>query len=149
NRKWDWYQIGGRWSGFLRVNEMADTAQRGEHSLLDNDPVDEPHTADIASVSDIDFEGMDLEVNIKIEEFWEKYNKFHAGELKDDHWVEYDIRGTLDDIGLIKCLDEGVRHDNGEWARKPQFEELPFTLDDLKTKYRWHWEFGTWAVLDN
>jgi hypothetical protein len=148
NAKWDWYQIGGRWSGLLRVNEMADTAQRGEHTLLDDNPIDEPHTADIASVSDIDFEGMNLEVDIKIEEFWDKYNKFHTGELKEDHWVEYDIRSTLIDVGFIKIVDEGERNENGDWVRKPQFEELPFTLEDLKSKGRWHWEFGTWAVLD-
>ena len=149
NKKWDWYQVGGRWSGLLRIKEMADTALRGEHSLLNDNPIDEPHTADIAAVKDIDFEGMELEASVKAEEFLEKYNKFKAGELSEDTWAEHDIRSTLFDLGLVDTLDEGVRHDNGEWARKPVYEYLPFTLEDLKTTHRWHWEFGTWAVLDN
>lgn len=155
NRKWDWYQVGGRWSGLLRVKEMAETAERGEHSLLDDDPVDEPHTADVASVADIDFEGLDLEVDIKIEEFWGKYQRLQrikAGEEagEKDDWWEYDLYSTLIDLGLRKVVKEGERDPKTrEWITKPEYEDIPFTLEDLKANHRWHWEFGTWAVLDD
>jgi hypothetical protein len=56
--KWDWFQIGGRWSGFFKLKPGA-LGQKGERSLLatPGEPED-PMSADIARKGDIDFEGM-------------------------------------------------------------------------------------------
>lgn len=179
NKKWDWYQIGGRWRGLLRVKEMADAAY-GERSLVatscaqeNGDPngylTDQPHEADIAMVKDIDFEGMDLEVDGKIEEWWkeyEVYKKVQAGELtyeeagEDFRWVSFNMPRTLQNLGVIRCIEKRkpMEDENGEpildedgrqkWT-DGVFEESELTLEEVKEKYRWNWEFGTWAVLDN
>lgn len=57
NAKWDWYQIGGRWSGFFKAKEGATTAVLGERSFLDRSPKKKGR-CDQAQKKDIDFEGM-------------------------------------------------------------------------------------------
>lgn len=64
NAKWDWYQLGGRWAGFLllKTADKGRTVQagRGTQSLLDkSDPYEgNPLRADYARLGDIDWEGM-------------------------------------------------------------------------------------------
>lgn len=50
NAKWDWYQLGGRWTGFFKVKETATFAAVGSPA--------EEGTADQLFKSDIDFEAM-------------------------------------------------------------------------------------------
>jgi hypothetical protein len=173
NKKWDWWQIGGRWRGMLRLKEGA-PATYGERSAVcvmsaerDGDPEgylkDDPHMSDIARVGDIDFEGMDLEVDLKIDDWWPKYQKYLAikrDEAKDDEgFLMFDIPHTLQNLGIIKCVEprkpmvdadgKPVLDENGrqEWT-KGRFEEREVTLGEFKTDYRHHWEFGTYAVVD-
>ena len=55
NKKWEWYQVGGRWTGWLRLKPGA-IGQHGEKSWASEHP--KPGTADILRRCDIDFEGM-------------------------------------------------------------------------------------------
>jgi hypothetical protein len=42
NAKWDWYQLGGRWSGMLQLKaDIAEAMRRREDLLLKNEPVPE------------------------------------------------------------------------------------------------------------
>ena len=60
NKKWDWYQIGGRWSGFLKIKAGGEGAM-GERSWTNRDEPHDPTRADIARKGDIDFDGMRFE----------------------------------------------------------------------------------------
>lgn len=55
NRKWDWYSLGGRWTGFFKLKAGA-IASIGEPGLLTPDPED--GYGDQCLKSEIDFEGM-------------------------------------------------------------------------------------------
>ena len=55
NRKWDWYQLGGRWTGFFRLKKGVAGVQ-GKQGLL-TDPAKEGH-ADAALKRNIDFTSM-------------------------------------------------------------------------------------------
>lgn len=55
NKKWDWWQVGGRYSGELIVNLGAD-AVRGERSWTNENEVIDGH--DAARIGDLDFDGM-------------------------------------------------------------------------------------------
>lgn len=55
NAEWDWYQIGGRWSGFLKTKEGKEGAL-GCPSFINNDSI--KGGADIISKGDVDWEGM-------------------------------------------------------------------------------------------
>lgn len=63
NKKWDWYQIGGRWSGYFKLKALASaTATLGTASLISKmDPDYEApgqDRADQCRKGDIDLEGM-------------------------------------------------------------------------------------------
>lgn len=57
NRKWDWYQVGGRWSGFLKLKEGAQGAH-GQRSWMNRGSANEAGYCDSALKGAIDFEGM-------------------------------------------------------------------------------------------
>lgn len=58
NAKWDWYQVGGRWSGFLRLKQGA-TGEQGQRSWMnEGKQIDSKQFCDSARKGDIDFDGM-------------------------------------------------------------------------------------------
>ncbi|MFI6029498.1 hypothetical protein [Amycolatopsis magusensis] len=60
NAKWDWYQIGGRWSGELRLRSDAAEGDyaRGERSWTGEDEPPIPGTCDLARIRALDLAGM-------------------------------------------------------------------------------------------
>jgi len=63
NAKWDWYTLGGRWTGFFKLKSDVVDAKIGRPGL--GADVAPPGTADQAQKKDIDFEGMRNEVGQK------------------------------------------------------------------------------------
>jgi hypothetical protein len=70
-KKWDWYQIGGRWTGYFKLKQGAHGVV-GEPGLMTS-PAN-PGYADQAQKCDIDFEAMREEYVAKR---LEEYRKFH------------------------------------------------------------------------
>lgn len=56
NAEWDWWVVGGRWSGFFKLKE-GKTGELGKKSFFDSEPHKEG-TADIVRKGDVDFEHM-------------------------------------------------------------------------------------------
>lgn len=54
NARWDWYTVGGRWSGFFKLKDGKE-GELGESGAFGNKPT---HDADIVRKGDVDFEGM-------------------------------------------------------------------------------------------
>jgi hypothetical protein len=82
NSKWDWYQIGGRWSGFFQLKPDTN-GKLGERSLLDDRPDERAGKADQALKRDIDFDLLKHESRYEaiktydlFEEFVAKYPSF-------------------------------------------------------------------------
>jgi predicted acetyltransferase len=154
NSKWDWYQIGGRWTGLLPVVEDAVTAMNGEPGLMTEENSDTNY-ADIVIVQELDRNRMNLDVEEGINKFWDKYQrilKINNGEInptEDDRWLEYEVNYILSNIGIRRCVREEARDNNGQITVDPLYEIDPFTIDDLRNKYRWNWEFSTYAVVDD
>jgi hypothetical protein len=73
NSKWDWYQVGGRWSGFLKLKPGA-KGTLGTRSLLDRSPDERSGYADQTRKGDIDFEGMRDEAGEKAGTKWDIVN---------------------------------------------------------------------------
>lgn len=71
NRKWDWYQVGGRWSGFLKLKEGARGAH-GERSWMNRGEANDAGTCDSALKGAIDFEGMRQEAGERAADAWDK-----------------------------------------------------------------------------
>lgn len=78
NKTWDWWQVGGRWSGFLRLKNGANGV-RGKKGLLGSCANDGPGRADIARKCDVDFEGMRNDAGEKAGAKWDKAQVLTAG----------------------------------------------------------------------
>lgn len=72
NKKWDWYQLGGRWRGFFAIKSKANAAQLGDAGVFNNAP---RHDADQAYKRDIDFSYMRDKAG---QEAAGEYDRFHA-----------------------------------------------------------------------
>ncbi len=70
NAKWDWYQLGGRWTGFFKVKEGANFFLTGKSGLLT--PPAEKGYADAIRKKDIDFESMRREAEEKAGNLYDK-----------------------------------------------------------------------------
>jgi hypothetical protein len=69
--KWDWYQLGGRWRGMLKLKEGA-TGATGASGGLHNAQAKEGW-CDSAMIKDIDFDGIAEEYRIGAEKSWAEY----------------------------------------------------------------------------
>jgi len=95
NKKWDWYQVGGRWTGFFKLKSGRNGAL-GSPSLLMKNHKDKPGTADVAFKKDIDFEGM----------FQDAYNEAKVQYQQVKEIIGNDPNHTLWKT-FIKQRDEG------------------------------------------
>jgi hypothetical protein len=82
NSKWDWYQIGGRWAGFLRVPSDSVSGKanmKGEQSWLFKDE-DSPYSSEDPKVTLVDF--------ARIKDII-RDDQFHTySVLKNGEWLE-------------------------------------------------------------
>ena len=72
NAKWDWYQLGGRWSGYFKLKEGSD-GTKGECGVLNSCRTEDKGHADQLLKKDIDLEGMFADAMKKAAE---RYNEF-------------------------------------------------------------------------
>jgi len=86
--KWDWYQLGGRWTGFFKLKPTA-KGTIGDFSLISSRRA-ETGTADQARKCDIDFDGMRVEKFEEASKSYDEYeSRYEKGELKpgEAYWV--------------------------------------------------------------
>jgi len=77
NAKWDWYEVGGRWAGMLRVKEEALNSVPSPNfswgwSTEEKEEASRKPVTDSARKSDIDWEGMMNEGRENAEAQWQK-----------------------------------------------------------------------------
>ena len=72
NRKWDWYQLGGRWRGYWRVKAGA-TGVVGDSGAFGNDV--KPGWADQVRKGDVDWDGMRDHAGNQAAEYWDRVHK--------------------------------------------------------------------------
>ena len=80
NAKWDWYSMGGRWSGFFKLKDGSKPIL-GRPGVFNNDPEDfgEGIRADQALKGDIDFDGMRKEYTKTQLEHYDEFHKILNG----------------------------------------------------------------------
>ena len=96
--KWDWYSLGGRWSGFFKLKNIALEGVQGHHRAkdfaeisgekVDDLPLDR---VDQAYKKDIDFEGMKNEKVEKAKNRYEKLEKLCGGTIPKLKFLWKDI----------------------------------------------------------
>lgn len=100
NSKWDWYQLGGRWVGMLKLNNGATSGIRGKQSLLDGRINPNGDKFDSALFKDVNWKHEDMKDFITY------------AVLKDGVWYERDNKNDNWDAEfqkLIKDIDADTR----------------------------------------
>jgi hypothetical protein len=128
NSKWDWYQLGGRWTGFFKLKEGA-TGEIGERGIYPKEI--KKGFVDQAYKGDIDFLGMEAENILNAEKNYDDFlNKFaDESENKEMLMFQYGIKniGTKEDPKIETKEDYVERHvgittyavlKHGQWYEK-------------------------------
>ena len=77
NKKWDWWTLGGRWSGFFPL-KPGRAVKVGAPGAFDNQP-EEGH-GDMVAFDDIDLDLVATRERENAEKFWNEWQRFIAGE---------------------------------------------------------------------
>jgi hypothetical protein len=106
--KWDWYQVGGRWAGMLKLKPGA-AGSMGERSWANEGEVIAEDMVDSARAGDIDWDSMLAE---NADEYRELYRKVHP--LLQGRTVEpWDTFYNRANAGLI-TMDEAREQYHGQ-----------------------------------
>ena len=95
NKKWDWYQIGGRWTGYFKLKNTT-TGLVGKPGLM-TDPA-KPGYADQAFKADIDVDGMRAEAAEEGRESHRNFMSIVEGLPLPTPWAEFMKRAESKEI---------------------------------------------------
>ena len=79
-KKWDWYSLGGRWTGALKLLPQK-PGQTGKPGLMTEEAA--PGFADKAFKGDVDWDGMRLDAEIKARFAWKTAREITGGKTWD------------------------------------------------------------------
>ena len=123
NAKWDWYEIGGRWNGYLRA--------KGERT-------------NSARIADIDF-GLDMEVYEKSLRFWDvavEHKPAHPDEkfftiFKEDYYHKY--YGDRENYAKVQASfsTHAVITPDGEWHERGEMGYFGFSAETPEEAADW------------
>ena len=77
DKKWDWYSVGGRWMGFLKLKDGA-AGPLGEPGVFGNES-EHKNGADITMTRDVDFDGMRDTAEATARGAWDRAQTIIAG----------------------------------------------------------------------
>lgn len=152
NTKWDWYVIGGRWTGLLQLKtfEAMEHAGDGTPGLM-TAPNNNPLTADWARHGDVDWDGM---VQEQFDSAMRKYDTYHE--------IKGRLLETLDGEELDKAIDKEMLEakyfiweddiaklevSRDDFAAKLKEKALTFAFIDLEGKWNERGNMGWWAIV--
>lgn len=131
--KWDWYTVGGRWSGFFTLKNGAE-GKLGDPGLYGREEEDEaPNKADQARKGDIDWQAMIVEQVERAKKVWEEVMS-RGDEIPSP--MRHLIYGITDDDSLESYL-----------AKRQKFPSTFAVLKDGKWYERG--EMGWWGITTN
>jgi hypothetical protein len=147
NAKWDWYSLGGRWTGYFKLKNGAH-GETGEPGLM-TDPA-KRGWCDAAKKSAIDFEGMRTAA---AEEARERYRHFHqlVGDAPASRpWTEVlkQFPNDIDKAREVYAEQEVIKRLRG--SNDFFFEERPeryFVTEDEFARHAAETALSTFAVV--
>lgn len=128
--KWDWYEKGGRWAGFLRVKPGAESPLNFSWGWKDT-PADErpggaegKGRADQARLKDIDMEGWRAELAEDANKKYDAFEKFVHDHGMPMKWDQDEIQARIEAGEDIKDIRDAYHNDPIVQLMKSEFEEL-------------------------
>lgn len=121
NRKWDWYQVGGRWSGLLRLKPGAE-GEVGERSWMNRNEPSAPEFCDSALKGDIDFEKMRQDAADEAAQDWDDAHEI----IGDRSWL------TWEEVQKVITEDQGEKK---VWDLRREFYHGQEALKALRQKF--------------
>lgn len=161
NAKWDWWTIGGRWTGHWHAKKNVE-GSLGKPGAFDNEPTE--GGLDIIRIKDIDFARAEKETQERVQKFLVEYKEYFETGKEDERNPFNGPRAKGLDIGLVDCFDEDQITDEMrstcklvKWGRqnvpgKDRYDvlkplpETPEFLDMLTDYFN---TIGTFARLDD
>jgi len=133
NAKWDWWQIGGRWTGHWPSKDGAETGM-GERSWANEGEEIPENRVDMIRIKDIDLESADKTTHKTVEEFLTEYQTYYetGDEEKDGHPFSGPRHDGLN-VGLVDCLDDDEITD--EMRATCRLRKWPHQLKDGMDRY--------------
>jgi hypothetical protein len=116
NKKWDWYLVGGRWSGLLKL-KAGGAGGNGKRSWMNRNDVIEAGYCDQAKKGDIDFDAMRDKAGIEAAEAWDKAYAVHQGQT----WEPWKV------VGPRTGYDDAARN---FYSGQPAVQALRKVLDN-------------------
>lgn len=132
NKKWDWYLVGGRWTGFLKLKSNA-LGLVGEPGLMT--PKAESGYADQAMYGDIDWLGMRTEAAIRAQARYRMLSDFFGGSIPvlEKTWkqLQADESLTWDERRAVYHSQEPLRkiQSGARDTSNPELRDLLMWLD--------------------
>jgi hypothetical protein len=115
NAKWDWYSVGGRWTGYFKPKAGA-VGELGQPGAFNNQP--KSGYVDVIQLKDIDIEGMKKDAEKEANETYDKIEKILMGR-KYPSWKE--IREKHGDENIDAAREEFNNHEVVQDFNKNQF----------------------------
>lgn len=104
NKKWDWWVVGGRWSGWLKLKPGA-AGMLGRRGLMGSCANEGEDRADHALKGAIDFDGMREEAAEDAAAHWDKAASAHGGQTWEP-WSVIGPRTSYDDVARKTYNDQ-------------------------------------------
>jgi hypothetical protein len=117
NSKWDWYQLGGRWTDFLKLKKGA-SGMKGDPSLVMDDFRSKEGYADMAYKKDIDFKKMRDDAGKEAGKLYDKAMKILKGLPPIEEWDTIRKRHTKNDTDMSKIDDARKEYNNQPRVKK-------------------------------
>lgn len=143
NAKWDWYQIGGRFTGFLKMKPKK-YGEIGSPGLMT--PAAESGWADVARKGDVDWEGMQERAATEAGKEWDQARKVAPGD-----WAPWEtVREQIQDLERAREVYNAqpqvnaLRKEN-PWSNIDSFLETRERYIDLARKS----SVAPFAILNN
>ena len=150
NARWDWWLVGGRWTGFWKAKEGA-TGIIGRQGVM-TEPA-KPGWYDIMRKGDIDIESMVREEVERVTVARQQFEEIRAGREIPDHnklWVECErdrdkFRSLYWDLPVVK---EIMQAEQFRWFSCDDFDRYMMPLEQHLAMSRVE-GYSTFAILDD
>lgn len=135
NGFWDWYSVGGRWTGFYPVNKKAN--QRfGTSGAFDNKPPSHP-CSDMVHVNEIDMDHVATQTRVDAMKFWKTWSAWVESKGAIESPPFEGPRSRAIDLGLLDVVQGPAKAEKGQlvvpWSQMKNMSGERATWNDVVT----------------